>query len=263
MKKQTKHLLPENSPIARRANDTIRHQRPFGLDRRDLRTRSVFDQQLGNFSFSKGEGGTLTLGGTANGNGVLNILDQTGGTSVIGDKDGLVIQDGALTFKNTSNTTIIDPSGIVSLANFVTDQVTSSSTFTTTGTAYTDLTGSTLDNFVLQRDTTVLITAFTAGYNVGRAFDSDRNLQVRVLDSVDGELISFFNNGNWILTDIDFGGESYGLSVTGEQVGITAYLDMTAGTHSMKLQFRAVESGGGAGTATVTSYTLNYSIMGS
>jgi len=253
--KLNQFLQPENSPIAQ--NQGVVDSYQFFAEHE----RSSVDQsRIRNFNFSQGYGGTITLGGTANGAGELRILDQNGNLIVLGDTSGLTIYDGNLLVKNDNNTTIIDTEGIVSTANFRIDQITSSSTNTTTSTSYIDLPGSTLPSFVLTRDSIVQVSVTSVGYNVGRAFNTTRNVDVKVTDSIDGDLVSYRHNGNWILTSIDFPGSSYNMDVSGDVVSATVYSALSAGTHTTKLQYKQSAAGG---TALVNFFLLNYSILGS
>lgn len=78
----------------------------------------VNNVHLKDFSFSKASGGTVNLGGASNGNGVLSIKNTLGSEIVRGDSSGLTINDGNLTVKDSSGTTIVDSTGLVSTANF-------------------------------------------------------------------------------------------------------------------------------------------------
>lgn len=73
---------------------------------------------LKDFSFNKASGGTVTLGGVNNGNGLLHVIDSSGGTIITADNSGITINSGKLTIKDASNTTIVDANGLVSTANF-------------------------------------------------------------------------------------------------------------------------------------------------
>jgi len=54
-----------------------------------LERDAIGNFNIGNFSFSKGRGGTLTLGGTANGNGLMQVKNGLGTKTVEVDKDGI------------------------------------------------------------------------------------------------------------------------------------------------------------------------------
>jgi len=92
----TSNLFPVDSPIARNQGQVSAFQ--FDSDNE----RGVISAaKVRNFSFSQGQGGTLTLGGTLNGNGVLNINDSSGSSLVVADNNGITI-------KANNGTTIID-----------------------------------------------------------------------------------------------------------------------------------------------------------
>lgn len=213
--------------------------------------------KIKNFNFSSGYGGTIVLGGTANGNGLMLVKDASGATIVTVDNAGIEVEGGNIVVKNANNTTIIDTSGIVSSANFPNDQVFSNTTNSTSGTTATDLPGSSLDSFVLSRTTNVLINASAWGYNP--AFSNDgHSVTVRVVDSVDGTIISFPIYGIWALESIDFAGSAASNTVEQQAVTLPAIIDLSAGTHTLKLQYNAF----GGGTAVVDAFLLNYIILG-
>lgn len=74
---------------------------------------AVTTGKINDFSFNQGSGGTLTLGGTLNGNGLLSIVNGTGGTVIRGDNTGhhyyntsgtelVTINSSGLTIQDTS-----------------------------------------------------------------------------------------------------------------------------------------------------------------
>jgi hypothetical protein len=273
-----KYLQSNNSPIAQNQRLTSAYEFNSQFER-----NSVDLTKIKNFTFSAGTGGTLVLGGANNGNGLMQVKDSSGAVIVSADNTGILIEGGNIIVKNADNTTIIDTSGIVSTANFASDQIVSSTTNETSGTSYISLPGSTMDTFILDRDIYAFITVLTLGYNVGRAYDTSYNMSVKVVDSIDGDLITYSHNGNWMLSsldisadqdldlDIDFGAESYsyndginvdynyGMDCTGEAINISAYILLSAGTHTLNIKYKA----NNGGTATITSFLLNYGLFGS
>lgn len=214
------------------------------------------------FNFSAGFGGTLTLGGTANGNGLMLVKDSSGDTIVTVDNAGIVIEGGNLVVKNSSNTTIIDTAGLVSTANFPTDEVVSASTNTTTSESATDLPGSTLDSFVLTRTAKVLVLSSVQARNDAFGVDGS-NVTAIVHDSASGEVLSYPILTYTYLTDIDetsgtVTGWSYDTAASFFTAGVV--LDMNAGTHTLKLQYNR---NGSSGTAIVSFYQLAYVVLGS
>ena len=141
----TSNLFPVDSPIARNQGQVSAFQ--FDSDNE----RGVISAaKVRNFSFSQGQGGTLTLGGTLNGNGVLNINDSSGSSLVVADNNGITI-------KANNGTTIIDNIGIISQSNFKSDTKIDTNIYTTTSSSYVDVTGGTLEPFIITRPTKVLM----------------------------------------------------------------------------------------------------------
>ncbi len=90
--------------------------------------------KIRNFSFSSGSGGTLTLGGTDNGDGVMIVRDSGGTTKVTIDNTGILVTDGNITIQNSAGGTVLDSAGIVSTTSFPSAQVFSNSLNQTTNT---------------------------------------------------------------------------------------------------------------------------------
>lgn len=258
MKDLNERLQPLNSPIARNQGAVS----SYDFDAQNERN-SVNLTKIKNFSFSSGVGGTLTLGGTANGAGVLLIKDANGNIIVQGDSTGLTVFDGNLVVQNDDNTTIIDTSGIISTANFATDQVFSNILQTTASTSPQDVTGSSLAPFTLSRSTNLLVTMTAFGYNNNFDADGDASMAIICNDSIDGDLMEFPIVGAYALSDIDidFVGESWSWStnLNLSATSMSVYTPLDAGTHTLKLQFYSNSSG----TSNLAAYLLNYMILGS
>lgn len=103
--------------------------------------------------------GTVNVGGSGNGNGVLNVKDSSGNNKVILDNSGITINDGKLTIKNSATETVMDATGLKSTTSFTTGQVGSYDTTTdsTTSGTYADVPSMTLSSFNLTRTTGVLV----------------------------------------------------------------------------------------------------------
>ena len=91
------------------------------------------------FNFSQGSGGTLTLGGTVNGDGILNVNNAAGSPVVQLNNTGITVNNGSITINNSSGSSILDASGIVSSSNFSIYGTSPTSVGTISGTAFTDL----------------------------------------------------------------------------------------------------------------------------
>lgn len=218
--------------------------------------------KIKNFSFSQGNGGTIILGGTANGDGLMLVKDASGNTIVTVDNAGIEVEGGNIVVKNADNTTIIDTSGIVSSANFPSDFVTDNTLNSESGTAYVDVPGSSLDAFVIARPTKALILTSLKGYNPYFVSD-DSSLSVAVNSSVSGDIMSRELTTNWYLTGIDQDINEHitGWSITATSIDSTFgnIVDLAAGTHTLKLRYKR---NGASGTAFLENFQLSYVVLG-
>src|SRR3990167_8720772 len=65
-----------------------------------IQDAAITSAKIDNFSFNQGTGGTLTLGGTNNGDGVLNVNNSVGSNVVTLNNTGLTITNGSVTIQN-------------------------------------------------------------------------------------------------------------------------------------------------------------------
>jgi hypothetical protein len=161
----------------------------------------------------------------------------------------------------SSGAIILNQSGLVSSINFPRNQITGGPT-TTTSTSYVDVPGSSMNPFTTTAaSTSALITVITGGYNVNWASDGSTIL-VQVVDSVNGNIISYPIVGNWELTDISQDGTQaitgWSTNWTQQLVTIPAVIPLNAGTHTLKLQYKV----NGTGTAHLSFFLLGYIILG-
>lgn len=78
------NLRPINSPAVENTKDRV-----TGYEfNSDNERNAIGATNIQNFSFSTGRGGTLTLGGTANGDGLMVLKNATGGTIFTGNNTG-------------------------------------------------------------------------------------------------------------------------------------------------------------------------------
>ncbi len=193
--------------------------------------------------------GTVDVGGSGNGNGVLNVKDAAGAIKVILDNAGITINDGKLTIKDSSATTIIDATGLVSTANFSNNFVTDSNAFTTTSDSFVDVTNMTL-TFSLSRTSNVLIGASV----VGRNDNTDTTNAYSVITQI---LADSTQVGGYMTTP--------GIYASGGIANTTAatsiIVSLAAGSHTVKLQ--TMRSGGGTARLTASNpKTLWYVVLG-
>lgn len=202
-----------------------------------------------NFNFSQGQGGTLILGGTSNGNGQFILKNSAGSTIVTGDNNGIAVTSGSINIKNSSGTTTLDSLGIVSNSqNFVSTQTTTASLNQVfTGTAFVDVTSSAV-SFVLTRTVKVLILMETNSYLVEPAGGNTCDGQFTV--NVDGNLatscyVNLFSGNDFLKTQLAYTIQS-----------------LNAGTHNLKMQGKLITIYGGTPAMTLFDYTWSYLILG-
>jgi hypothetical protein len=100
--------------------------------------------------------GDIIVGGEDNGSGTISVLDETNAEKVTLDKDGIVVTEGKITVKDSTNTTIIDAVGLVSDANFRFENANATDNITTTLTTYNYMSDTQIQ-FSLERETNVLV----------------------------------------------------------------------------------------------------------
>lgn len=191
--------------------------------------------------------GSLTVGGAANVDGAIHVLDSTNTEKVTIDKDGVLIQDGKLTIKDATNTTIIDATGLVSEANFQFDSVADASTQQTTqGSPYVDVTNMTL-TFSLVRVARVLFMATVTG---GANNVASGNGMYSIIN-VDGSQVGAVINVPG--SPLTGGGVVYS-NGSGQAV-----VSLGSGSHTVKLQFRSGSIGWNVG---IENKFLCYLVLG-
>lgn len=238
-------LFPNNSPIAINQAQVSSYQFDYQneagvVSSSKIRNASIGTAQIQAFNFNQGTGGTLTLGGTANGNGVLQVLNAAGGTVVQANNTGLAINNGSITINNSSGSLSYDLSGVVSSTNFFDTSASTGGGLNQaiSGTADTPLTGGTL-SFSVSRDRLAMFIYKYGWYN-----------QTATVDFCVGKLN--INNTEYDrivignkYTDLLF---STGFFVATVPSG-TYTLTMTAGGMS-------------AGTTIIYSYDISYIFLG-
>ena len=216
----------------------------------NIATAVIGSAHIHDFNFSQGTGGTLTLGGTSNGNGVFS-LKNAGGTEIISmDNTGIVVNQGSITIKDSAGTTIMDATGLVSNPNFANGAVGTNSTQETTSSSYQDVTGLT-KTFILTRGANVLFGCCLSGLNTSSPSEA---LTEAVMDL----------DGTDLGAELILAGAPYfdGLQTIINPVSASSFIvqNVTAGTHTVKAKFKAVFGG----TARLIPYqrTLMYLVLG-
>lgn len=210
-----------------------------------------------NINFNQARGGTLTLGGVANGNGFGQILDGSGGTVVTMGSAGINVYGGNINIYDSAGGTVIDSLGLNSVSNFYNDRVTGG-TFNTTSTVPANIPGGTLSSLVLTRDTNILIYVSINGRN----FDADSALGVVVYDTYSsGTVTNLIANakGN---TDFYYDGDGHITTsfVYNQLATVVRNITFPAGTHTLNLQ--SYIRLGTAGTASLAGWELGIVKLG-
>ena len=203
----------------------------------------------GFMEFTRGRGGMLQLGGFNNLNGTFALLDADEIERITMDKDGMVINKGAMTIKDQTNQTIVDSTGLRSTTNFVGDTIVDSNAFTTTSDTFVDVTNMSL-SFNLKRGSKLLVGASVVGRN-----DS-------ISDSQNYGAISQI-----VLDNVSILGYMVtpGIPLTAGLMNLSAatsgIVNVSAGNHTLRLQLERT-GGGTARLSASNPKTLWYVILG-
>jgi len=210
---------------------------PVGTAR--IADAAITNAKIDSFTFDKGQGGTLTLGGNANINGVLSILDGSGVQKGYWDKDGIIIRDGKLSIENDGGSVTIDGEGIRSTTNFTTSAASNAGGLNQeiTATSNTDITGASL-TFSLSRTALLLILVDVSMFMNDTSSTQDYVADAYVHLNIDSDVQSqelverggIYQNGD---------GDRLGI---GETVAISTAMhrlqSLSSGSHTIKLQAR-------------------------
>jgi hypothetical protein len=145
---------------------------PFSVDMNGNMTASsaTFDQYLSKTGINQAVSGQIIVGGNVNGK--VYVKDSSGNIKVQLDQDGITINSGKMTIKDSTDTTIIDSSGLISTANFNYGSLslTSQPVFTPGDSNWHDITGLS-QSFTVSRNVRVLFLMSVSGLpdDVGQA----------------------------------------------------------------------------------------------
>jgi len=255
-------LFPKNSPYAQNQGATSGYDFDWGneagvISTSKIRSASIGNAQLGTaiigtaqvgtLTFNEISGGTATLGGTLNGNGLVQVLNPAGGTVVQLNSSGLTVTNGSITIQNSGGTNIVDSAGLVSASVFEQDSYYSGSQVLGTNTfAYTDVTGSDL-SVVLTRSAVVLVTFFA---NVKLyATDPFRGYHIDVAIGINGTAQN--QAGRFEVSNMN--------SDLGSALGVATTYLLPSGTTTLNLRWAAFADT----VSELNTRGLNYCILGS
>lgn len=270
-------LFPKDSPYSQNKGQTSGYAfdyeneagiissskiRNAAIGNAQIGTAAIGTANIGTITFGQIDGGTANFGGPANGDGVVHVNDAGGTTRITLDNSGILVTNGNIIIQNDAGGTVLDNEGINSVTSFPSDQVVNSTGYNTTSTSYTDVTGSSLDAFTLTRPTKVLIIIQVQGKNddfVGSSYFAG----FECTDSVDGSLVTFNMGCDYWIDGFTEDGSGfitgYSVSTFYKFFSISVIQELAAGSHVLKLRFRAE----GGGTADIGTYILSYVILGS
>ncbi len=245
MENLNEFLVPQSSPMARNQGGMT----PYDFDTRYERG-AVSNAKIDTIQFNKLYGGTAVLGGTANGNGYMEVKDASGGTIVQVNNNGITVTGGSISVTNSLGSSIMDASGLVSSNNFPKISTFYGSLTNITGTAYTTLNNSS-GTIVLLRDTNFifsLVLILSSSESVGNECTGVTFISIGGVN-VNSAAIFFGGNGS-------SGGQR------NRTYSNTYFASLPAGTTVVSLQSR-LENLSGTAKMTINEYTLSYMQLGS
>lgn len=191
------NLFPKNSPYVAQQQVSafaFDYQNEAGIiSSAKIRNASIGTAQISRIDFNIIEGGTATLGGSANGDGVLLVNNSSGSNVVTIDNQGVTVTDGSISIKNSGGTTVLDSTGLNSLNNFESGGATGQAG-TLTSTSYTQWPGLTVTTSNFTRSRNVLMfcgMSFAVDSVGGTAANGFANMVFNVDNSIPAGLSTF------------------------------------------------------------------------
>jgi len=231
--------------------------RDASIDNAKMGTAVIGTAQIGTLSFNEITGGTATLGGTSNGDGVLSVKNQAGSEVVKLDNTGMTVTNGSITIQNSSGSNIIDSKGIVSTNNFIFGGTSNLTLRSTTSSFYGTIANTSL-NIVLDRTANVLLTAIvqarvTAGTRITTPVASDVQMRLNGTN-IAGPTMNLLDDQR---VNTYFGDYTTAVYTMSRQV----IKGINSGTNTYELVYKT-DAGSGGGTLDVIATELNYVVLG-
>jgi hypothetical protein len=196
---------------------------------------------------------SITAGGTSNG--VIYVKDSAGTTKVQLDNTGITVNTGKITIKNSSDTSILDATGLISTANFASDSVvnTASRTYSNSAT-YADIADTSITTVSLARTTKVLIiyTINVVEFPLNSTTTFAGKVTLRI-DSTDQE------NNNFEL-ELTSQSPIADTSAWGGPLTASGVVSLSSGTHTLKLRAQTINTNS---QLNVETTSLAYIVLGS
>lgn len=256
-------LMPADSPIVKNQGQVSAYRfdyeneahiissaqiRNAAIGSAQIGTAAIDSANINNFSFNSGTGGTITLGGSANGNGLMQVLNSTGGTVVRANNEGIIVTGGSIIVINNSGGTILDSAGLVGTTSFTYAQGSAGTTAQTiTSTSFSNVTGGSV-SLILNRTTNVLVNYSLTGYHI----------------DFDGAIVARLVNGTTPFGPNIIWRGAYDAPLE-ETHSISFIHQFTSGTHQLIIQAKQNNVGGTAyivATLTNTPAIINYLVLG-
>lgn len=210
-------------------------------------------------NWGKATGGTATLGGNGNGNGLLLVNNAAGSEVTRLDNNGLTVTNGSISVKNSAGTTIMDAYGLVSGANFRSSSVEDSSQRDFSNGSFSDISNTSISLPTLDRTTKILVI-----YNIQAHFylfgsDTIENAVVTLnIDGTDQTGNIFYQATNGIRMNT---GSVFSFDSLEQSIIASGIISLSSGSHTLKL--RASASTAASNVFRVTNTSLIYIILGS
>lgn len=209
-----------------------------------IQDAAITNAKINDFSFNKGTGGTLTLGGTNNGSGLLNVQNSSGSNVVTLNNTGLTVNNGSITIQNSGGTAVVDSRGLVSAANFTFQSISGTiPPLLGSSTSLENINNGSVSFNILNNSTQVLC---IYGAHLENSVDW---VEVDLVHSVPpgtatGTILDYVS-GKSVTAGVFF-------SLTGHKV-----ITLNTGTNTLALRWKV-----GSGTATIDSRALSAIILG-
>ncbi len=217
---------------------------------------AITNAKIKDLTWDKARGGTATLGGLNNTDGILSVKDASNVEKVVLDKDGILINDGKIVIKNGNEESIVDESGIVSTNVFPVDEISGFPYTTFSNSSYSTISGTETISFSLSRDTRalILVSIIAASAQISSGDCTGRNLY-RVYSDLDGGLTDFMYDSFLISST------NVRENIISKTYSKSDIVTLSAGDHNINLQ-SMIDFNTNMNT-TLDAYNLSIILLGS
>ncbi len=204
---------------------------------------AITNAKIKDLTWDKAQGGTATLGGLNNVDGVLEINDASSNQIGKWDKDGILINDGKLEIRNDGDVISIDSKGIVSTSNFTITNTNSASLGQTIQGTTADITGSSMTFTLARAKNTLFIASMNACTveSVGNSGNAFAYIDIDGSEPYANRML--WNSGNTFLNN----GATFAVKT-----------DLSVGSHTVKLRGTHGHTSGTGSSFYVYSFTIGY-----